>query len=299
MDDGGIRVNRSAPGIVAEQPIRMRIEHTTVYEYDTPVLSSYNEARLLPQTEERQLTLDAVIKTDPPASQQRYWDYWGTQVVSFDLHQKHDRLTVIGRSVVESVPYAVLPGVEVSWDQIDDERFKDTFVETLATTRMTAPLPELVDVVRSLRRNRTPEEYANAVIAYVREKLRYRAGSTGVHTTAAEAWVTGVGVCQDLAHLALLLLRCAGIPARYVSGYLHPRPEAEIGEVVHGESHAWVEIWLGRWVPADPTNGVRVGAEHVVVARGRDYSDVPPLRGLYSGSAGSSLQVSVSLQRLR
>ena len=104
---------------------------------------------------------------------------------------------------------------------------------------------------------------------------------------------------EDLAHLALLLLRCAGIPARYVSGYLHPRPEVAIGEVVHGESHAWVEIWLGRWVPADPTNGVAVGPEHVVVARGRDYSDVPPLRGLYSGSAGSSLTVSVSVQRLR
>lgn len=292
-------MTRQMPAIAAEHPIRMRIEHTTVYEYDTPVLSSYNEARLLPQTEERQLTLDAMIRTDPPASQLRYWDYWGTQVVSFDLHQKHERLTVIGRSVVETVPPSALPAADLSWDQVDDERFKDAFVETLTRTRMTTPAPELLEVARSLRAGRTPKEYAEAVVTYVRETLRYRAGSTGVHTTAAEAWAAGVGVCQDLAHLALALLRCVGIPARYVSGYLHPRPEAAIGEVVHGESHAWVEIWLGRWFPADPTNGVAVGAEHVVVARGRDYSDVPPLRGLYSGSAGSSLSVSVSVQRLR
>ena len=292
-------MTRSPLASAAEHPIRMRIEHTTVYEYDTPVLSSYNEARLLPQTEERQLTLEAMVKTDPPASQLRYWDYWGSQVVSFDLHQKHERLTVVGRSVVETVPSAVLSAADLTWDQVDDERFKDAFVETLTTTRMTTPAPELVDVARSLRVGRTPEEYAAAVVTYVRETLGYRAGSTGVNTTAVEAWAAGVGVCQDLAHLALLLLRCAGIPARYVSGYLHPRPEAPIGEVVHGESHAWVEIWLGRWVPADPTNGVPVGPEHVVVARGRDYSDVPPLRGLYSGSAGSSLEVSVSVQRLR
>jgi transglutaminase-like putative cysteine protease len=299
MDDGRVRVNRSVQAFAEEHPIRLRIEHTTVYEYDTPVLSSYNEARLIPQTEERQLTLESTIRTDPPASQQRYWDYWGTQVASFDLHQKHDRLTVVGRSVVETAPYPARPAADLTWNEIDDERFRDQFVETLTCTRMTAPVPELSDAAQSLREGRSPEQYAADVIAYVGQTLRYRAGSTGVQTTAAEAWTAGVGVCQDLAHLALLLLRCAGIPARYVSGYLHPRPEAAIGEVVHGESHAWVEAWLGRWVPADPTNGVPVGAEHVVVARGRDYGDVPPLRGLYSGSAGSSLEVSVSVQRLR
>ena len=238
-------MNRSVPAFAEEHPIRLRIEHTTVYEYDTPVLSSYNEARLIPQTEERQLTLESTIRTDPPASQQRYWDYWGTQVASFDLHQKHDRLTVVGRSVVETAPYPARPAADLTWNEIDDERFRDQFVETLTCTRMTAPVPELSDAAQSLREGRSPEQYAADVIAYVGQTLRYRAGSTGVQTTAAEAWTAGVGVCQDLAHLALLLLRCAGIPARYVSGYLHPRPEAAIGEVVHGESHAWVEAVVG------------------------------------------------------
>jgi transglutaminase-like putative cysteine protease len=280
--------------------VRLRIEHTAVYTYDTPVLSSYNEARLLPQTEERQLTLEAVVRTEPPAPQQRHWDYWGTQVVSFDLHQPHEKLTVVGRSVVETLPAAPRPDASISWAELDDDTIKDAFVETLGVTRMTTPVPELVEVASTLRAGAAdPTDFVHAVIGWVKDSLQYRPGSTGVNTTAAEAWTAGVGVCQDHAHLALLLLRSAGVPARYVSGYLHPWPDAAIGDVVHGESHAWLEAWLGRWVPADPTNGAAVGPEHVVVARGREYGDVPPLRGLYSGSAGSSLEVSVSVQRLR
>jgi transglutaminase-like putative cysteine protease len=90
-----------------------------------------------------------------------------------------------------------------------------------------------------------------------------------------------------------------GVPARYVSGYLHPGgAQAGLGEPVQGESHAWVEAWLGEWWAYDPTNDIPVGERHVLVARGRDYADVPPLKGVYSGGGSQSLGVVVEVTRL-
>jgi transglutaminase-like putative cysteine protease len=116
---------------------------------------------------------------------------------------------------------------------------------------------------------------------------------------AAPALAEGRGLCQDFAHLTIALLRCVGIPVRYVSGYLHPRPSAVIGESITGESHAWVEWWLGAWYSSDPTNDSVPGPGHIVVARGRDYDDVTPLRGIYDGGDGESLGVSVEVIRPR
>ena len=113
--------------------------------------------------------------------------------------------------------------------------------------------------------------------------MEYVTGVTGVHSTAAEAWDERKGVCQDIAHVALGALRSVGIPARYVSGYLHPDADAAIGQTVIGESHAWVEWFAGDWRGYDPTNLAEVGELHVLVGRGRDYGDVPPLRGVYAG----------------
>jgi len=93
-------------------------------------------------------------------------------------------------------------------------------------------------------------------------------------------------------------LRGMGIPARYVSGYLHPKPDAEHGETVEGQSHAWVEWWCGGWEGYDPTNGVPTGVRHVIVARGREYADVTPLKGMYHGAPSSELGVSVQVTRL-
>ena len=95
------------------------------------------------------------------------------------------------------------------------------------------------------------------------------------------------------------MVRGLGIPARYTSGYLHPSDEdATIGEVTAGESHAWIEAWVGEWIALDPTSGDDVGSRHVVVAHGRDYGDVPPLKGVYHGGNAEALDVSVELTRL-
>jgi transglutaminase-like putative cysteine protease len=137
-----------------------------------------------------------------------------------------------------------------------------------------------------------------AVFEWMRGEMTYMSGSTAVTTNAEEAWGQRQGVCQDLAHLAIGALRSCGIPARYVSGYLHPRATAAIGETVAGQSHAWLEFWDGAWRSWDPTNHKPAGDFHVTVARGRDYRDVPPLKGILSGGGGSALSVSVEITRL-
>ena len=128
-------------------------------------------------------------------------------------------------------------------------------------------------------------------MATAHESLRYVRGVTSVHTSADEAYADGAGVCQDFAHLALALTKSVGLPSRYVSGYFHPEADATIGEEITGESHAWVEVWTGRWWGYDPTNDCPVGERHVAVGRGRDYGDVPPVKGIYAGNAENTMRV--------
>ncbi|HEU0103217.1 MAG TPA: transglutaminase family protein [Mycobacteriales bacterium] len=276
---------------------RVRVRHTTGYRYDSEVTASYNEARLVPQTGPTQLTLESTVETVPRARQQRYWDYWGTQVTSFDVHTPHTELEVTAVSVVETAD-ATPPPVDCTWELLRSDPVRDEHVELLVPSPRAvadATLLAVVDEVAGL----TPYETMTELIRRVREHVAYRPGSTGVSTNAVEAWQLGAGVCQDIAHVSLALLRLAGIPARYVSGYLHPGGSAAaIGETVRGESHAWVEAYLGAWYAFDPTNGVPAGERHVVVARGRDYADVTPLKGVYAGGGSQSLGVVVEVTRL-
>ncbi|HWH28808.1 MAG TPA: transglutaminase family protein [Mycobacteriales bacterium] len=276
---------------------RIRVRHSTGYRYDAPVLASYNEARLTPVTDVDQLTLESRVVTSPDAVQQRYWDYWGTQVTAFDLHVPHEGLEVTATSVVDTADAREPDGVP-TWDVLRSDAVRDRFVEMLTLTDRTRPSDEAVAVVQEAVQTLAPAEAAMAVMELVHGRVAYQPGTTGVATSALEAWGLGKGVCQDVAHVTLGLLRSVGLPASYVSGYLHPRADAAIGETVTGESHAWVEVWLGGWWGYDPTNQVPAGERHVVVGRGRDYGDVAPLKGLYSGTGSHSLGVTVEVTRL-
>jgi transglutaminase-like putative cysteine protease len=146
-------------------------------------------------------------------------------------------------------------------------------------------------------RSSSPCDAALEICTAIGDSVQYMQGFTGVTSTAKEAWEQRKGVCQDITHLALGALRSVGIPARYVSGYLHPKPDAAIGETIAGESHAWVEWFCGEWRGFDPTNLIDIGDRHVMVGRGRDYNDVPPLRGVYAGPYGSKLFVTVEITK--
>jgi transglutaminase-like putative cysteine protease len=280
---------------------RLDIRHTTRFTYDGPkVTSSYNEARLTPQTTASQTTLESTVTTHPAAATTRYWDYWGTLVTAFDLHEPHDLLEVLAHSLVETSPPPA-PAAVLGWAGLGADAVRDRYAELLTPTSY-APAPDapgLADAAGEIAAYPDPMIAVEAAVGIVQAGLEYDPGSTGVRTTAVQAWEAGSGVCQDFAHITLALLRSAGIPARYVSGYLYPVADADIGQTVVGQSHAWVEAWVGDWVAVDPTNSAPVGERHVRVATGRDYGDVSPLRGVYTGAAGSTLEVTVELTRLR
>ena len=281
---------------------RLRIQHKTGFAYAGQVGSSYNEARMSPRNEPRQAVLETRLEVWPPARTHRYEDYWGTQVAALDVHSPHDHLEVTATSMVETLPPGDLiePGGGAGWAQLAETEHVDRWYELLLPTPRTALDEELTTLAESVRgAHSTPQAAAMALCEQVREEVAYTAGATGVQTDAVHAWRQRKGVCQDISHLVVGLLRTMGVPARYVSGYLHPTPSAEIGDNVVGQSHAWVEWWVGRWTAFDPTNGVPVGARHVVVGRGREYGDVPPLKGVYSGPANTGQSVEVTITRLR
>jgi transglutaminase-like putative cysteine protease len=304
---------------------RIRVEHMSRYRYARVVQSSYNETRLTPLTTPTQLVLDSRVSVLPSSNLHGYVDYWGSVVQAFDIQVPHEEMVITGRSVVETSlgpsDWAAgrevlakgttidlpLPGLEASdgwdaldtWSQLADPSTGDRFAEYLAPTAQ-VPLDErLADVASGLRGSgRGPSHAAERAVQWVRDQLTYVPGTTGVHTSAVEAWQGGEGVCQDFAHLTLAVLRAMGIPARYCSGYVHPHGDAEVGQTVRGESHAWIEYWAGAWMPVDPTAGRSIGEHHVLVARGRDYSDVPPVTGIFHGGPTSGLEVTVLLTRL-
>jgi transglutaminase-like putative cysteine protease len=277
---------------------RLDVVHRSAFHYVSPVRASYNEARMTPITDLHQSTVSSRVSLSPAVPVRRYWDYWGTQVTAFDIHEPHDELVVTSASVVETEP-AADPTV-VGWAELDNPDVIDRFDELLGATIYTAQNPELASAAAAIKAaSGDPAQAWQAVGAWVHDAMTYESGVTGVHTSAVEAWEAGRGVCQDFAHVALVMLRSIGVPARYVSGYLHPRREAAIGEAVAGQSHAWVEAWVGEWWGFDPTNNEAIGQRHVGVGRGRDYADVAPLRGVLSGGQTQSLDVEVTLTRLR
>lgn len=277
---------------------RIAVRHRTGYRYAGAVRASYNEARLTPPSRDGQRTLQAALAVTPAVRPLRYVDYWGTTVDAFDIHVPHTELVVLATSLIETAGPRPLPA-GASWLDLADPAVQDRFAEFLAASTYVPAEPELAEIGQSLRAGATPVQAGLRAAAWTHETLRYERGATHVHTSSSEARAAGKGVCQDFAHVTLALLRAVGLPARYVSGYLHPTVEAEVGQTTAGESHAWVEFWAGDWIAVDPTSLADVGSRHVLLARGRDYADVRPLSGIYSGPAAELLGVTVEVTRLR
>lgn len=272
---------------------RLRVTHETQFDYDGLARASYNELRVTPRTEQRQTALESRVVTVPPAPQYGYVDYWGSQVVAFNVDRGHDRLSITSSSLVDT--HSADTPADCSWRDVEDA--SATMADHLSHNHYTAPGPELAAIATGLRVG-TPLETARRVIERTQDALRYVRGVTTVHTSANEAYADGVGVCQDFAHLSLSLAKAAGLPSRYVSGYFHPELDATLGEEVTGETHAWIELWTGSWWGYDTTNDCAVGERHVAVGRGRDYGDVPPVKGIYAGSAEHTMRVTVRVTRM-
>jgi transglutaminase-like putative cysteine protease len=279
---------------------RLRIEHITSVRYADPVRTSFNEARMTPPTLPTQLTLESRVTAGPGVPVWTYRDYWGTLVSVFDRPESHDDLVIRATATVETEPRRAIPGraERASWSRIRAQAAPGRLLEFLLPTPLTAVADEISQAAIAEVSGMSADTAAEALSARVRDHVTYIPGATGVRTSAQETWGQRQGVCQDMAQLTVALLRSVGLPARYVSGYLHPQSAAEPGATAVGQSHAWVEYWAGAWTPLDPTTGVPVAERHVVVARGRDYADVPPLKGVYHGPAGGDMQVTVAVTRL-
>ena len=261
---------------------RMRVVHSTGYAYKSPVTASFNEARLTPRSDSRQNVILNRVETVPATRSYRYVDYWGTAVTSFDLYAPHTELEVTSSSVVET-DKEEMPEETLGWDDLSSEAVIDRFDEMLSPTEYVPASRRIRAVGRRIAKYNDPPNAVLAAAEWAHSELEYVPGTTGVHSSGLDAHREGKGVCQDFAHLTLILLRGMGIPSRYVSGYLHPNSEAVVGEAIDGQSHAWIQAWTGGWWNYDPTNDTEINEQYISVGVGRDYSDVSPLKGIYSG----------------
>ncbi len=278
--------------------MHLRIVHSTTFEYDGLAAASYNQARLTPPTGGDQIVAHSRIEVSPTPWSLTYRDYFGNEVTSFEVLELHDSLSVVATAHVHTVPSSPGDG-QLSWEDLRDDELLDRFTEYLALTERVRPPGDLAEQCDRIRADSvSPGEAARRVCDLVHGEVRYVTGATDVRSHGSEAWTQRSGVCQDMAHLVIGGLRRLGVPARYVSGYLHPSEEAVVGETVRGESHAWVEWWDDGWVGFDPTNDTAPGERHVVVATGRDYDDVIPLEGIFAGVGTDRMTVDVHVTRL-
>lgn len=275
----------------------VRISHRTQFVYDQPARDSHNELRLQPLEGAGQRCLSFELIIDQPAAVLSYRDFFGNHAHSVSVSAPHRELTIVAQSLVER-PETMLeasgdkPHPEVMFRNFlaEDEAHIKDYCEFLNPSRYVPFSKRLQNLFWMARPGDTEDVaiYVARIVAWVRDQFDYQKARTNVYSSLDDILRTGSGVCQDFAHLTIGLLRLAGVPARYVSGYLAPTVlaarNASLGEQA---SHAWLEAWLPQegWTGFDPTNRYRTDERHVRVAVGRDYADVPPLMGMYRSNA--------------
>jgi transglutaminase-like putative cysteine protease len=286
--------------------VLLEIRHVTQYRYAFPVRESVMEVWMQPQKSTRQRLVSFELDLDPPAQVFSYADSFGNAVYHFDVPQPHDNLTITARSAVETQPPPPLPDkLDLGeWDRLRSEFLRGEnfdFLHPHGFARESEALHHYMDEhdVGSLG-NRDPLSAVRTLNETIYASFGYEAGVTRADSPIDDVLKARKGVCQDFAHVMIAICRSWGIPARYVSGYLFTDRK-------HGDrsdpdaTHAWVEVFLPsvRWIGFDPTNNTPATERHVACAMGRDYSDVPPSRGVYKGEAESQLAVGVSVRKAR
>ena len=285
----------SAGTCASTDTMLLRILHTTRFDYDRPAYQSHNEVRMRPLDGPDQRCVQFDLETLPGASTFEYCDYFGNHVLALSIYPPHSGLTVVARSIVErmQIVRSLAAGTTFKTFLLDDLGRSQAEYDFLSASRhipFSEPLRKFFWMARPLQ-TEDVADYANRIVASVHAQFAYEPGTTKVHSTADEILSAGAGVCQDFAHLTIGVLRLAGIPSRYVSGYLAPASDDNVESVGAQASHAWLEAQLpgAGWTGFDPTNGCQVDQRHIRVAVGRDYSDVPPMRGVYRSSGGSQV----------
>ena len=278
--------------------LRLRVKHRTELVYAGLARESVNEGRLLPVDGPRTVVSGARLHVEPATPVHMHHDVFGNRVAWFQVPQPHERLVVEARGDVQSFdqpPRESPLGARGEWAALADPAFRDHHMQYLVRSPHAAWGPRVAALADTLP---APDalgvgEWVGDMVEAVHMAVSYTPGATMVDTPVEVVAAERHGVCQDLAHLAIALFRREGVPARYVSGWLHDPARG-----VPGESHAWVEVNIPGvgWYELDPTHPEPITARWVRVATGRDYSDVPPLRGTYLGDPTKSMVVTVDTE---
>lgn len=286
---------------------RYRLVHITEFQYDGLVSESYNEVRLRPRQDEMQSCLSFRLTTHPQSNSSSYLDFFDNWVHQFNILPDHRFLRVEAECVV-LVHDPNPPGTGgMSMNELPSmrERLLDEFYDLVAPSVFVPHTRELKGLAEIAEResNGSVTGFVDAAVNLIHTRFKYEKGATHVNSSIQDSLQSGAGVCQDFAHLLLGIARVRGLPARYVSGYMVPSrtadPDPNTEEVIGGQaSHAWTEVYIPGtgWVGHDPTLGRPTGHRHIRVAYGRDYGDVPPVRGVYKGHAGQRLSVDVRVR---
>ena len=285
------------------------ITHRTMYTYSDDVTSSYGRGFLTPRDSTRQRCVSHELLIEPEAADRSTSrDGYGNVSSYFHVTERHRALTITSHSIVEVDPPpaelytggAALAPWEISRPVGPDGALAVEFTLDLQQ-------PEITDAVRdyaapSFQPGRPLVEVLRDLNARINHDFTYRSGSTTISTRVAEVLVAREGVCQDFARLAIACLRANGLAASYVSGYLATDPPPGRERMVGIDAtHAWASVWTpqNQWFGFDPTNDALVDERYVVAGFGRDYADVPPLRGIiYTDSESSKIDVSVDVAPL-
>ena len=263
--------------------MRLRIEHITTLTYDQLISEAYTEMRLKPLDSGGQRCLTFHLVTEPKDAVLKYTDHFGNEVHHFDVIQSHQQMVVAATSEVLTADFYSSERSDLS--PLDEFNY-------LSPTVYAPHAAELIHFASS-HVDEDPLESALAIMRAIHGSLVYEKGATDVKTTADQALALGRGVCQDFSHIMLAACRTHGLPARYVSGYLYNNGHT-------AASHAWVDVLVPErgWVSLDPTHNREQTGQYVRVAVGRDYSDVPPTRGIFKGNAKEKMDVQVSVTAL-
>jgi transglutaminase-like putative cysteine protease len=279
------------------------IRYLTTYAYDADVVDNLNALRVKPAGTARQRCDEFGVRLTPEVRLHRHTDYFGTEVVEFEISRPHHELTIDVRARASTKSAPEPP--QATWDALTDPTYAEAGGEFLIQTDDAPGHPALDELLAAVRSASTPLAMLMLISELIPDRFEYRPGATYVDSAISHLLEVGGGVCQDFVHLGLCLLRHHRIAARYVSGYLFVAGKNGAQESVEVDTHAWIEALLPDprggdpvWVGVDPTNRGLAGENHVKIGHGRHYPDVPPIKGVYRGGASASHEAKVTMTQL-
>ena len=289
--------------------MKLQIRHQTRYEYTGNVSHSVNQLCLVPRSTATQQSLNNSIEIEPAPAKVYYWqDSFGNTQAHYSIEESHDHCVIESLSLVETDSMESQSVTETSLSTLCGELAADKSTDGLLASKCLLPSQHVhrINGAASLidelaQQSQSVTEFASLIMSWIYQEFHYDPAFSTVVTTGQKVWDAKRGVCQDFAHVALAVLREAGIPARYVSGYLETLPPPGEQKLQGSDaSHAWFSVYTPQsgWVDFDPTNNKQPDAQYVTTAWGRDYGDVAPLKGVVYGGGSQTVTVSVDVNRV-